>query len=70
MQLAIDRDKCIASGACVLAAPDVFDQDEDGVVVLLTSSPPPELEEAAREGIRACPAGVIWESDDRHTDLG
>ncbi|CAM5507981.1 ferredoxin [Streptomyces canarius] len=38
MKVHIDEHKCVASGQCVLVAPDVFDQrDEDGVAVLLTT---------------------------------
>jgi ferredoxin len=54
-----DRDKCIASGACVLACPDVFEQDEDGIVVVLNELPPPRLRDAADAALRACPAAVI-----------
>ncbi|MEV4108457.1 ferredoxin [Nonomuraea sp. NPDC049695] len=33
MKIIIEQDKCVASGQCVLAADDVFDQrDEDGIV--------------------------------------
>jgi ferredoxin len=60
MQISVDHDKCIASGACVLAAPEVFDQDDDGIVVVLQENPGPELEESALAAIRACPAAVIW----------
>jgi ferredoxin len=41
-----DRDKCIASGACVLACSDVFVQDEDGIVVVLQELPLVELWDA------------------------
>lgn len=35
MKVSIDQDKCVASGQCVIAAAEVFDQrDEDGIVVL------------------------------------
>jgi ferredoxin len=54
-----DRDKCIASGACVLACPDVFEQDEDGIVVVLNELPPAELADAVDAALRACPAAVI-----------
>ncbi|MBB5781319.1 ferredoxin [Nonomuraea jabiensis] len=31
MKIIVDQDKCVASGQCVMAADDVFDQrDEDG----------------------------------------
>lgn len=63
MLIRADRDKCIGSGACVLTAPGVFDQDEDGVVVALAESPPTELEAAARDAVLACPAAAIWSED-------
>jgi len=59
----VDHDKCIASGACVLAAPEVFDQDEDGIVVLLREEPGPDLESSALDAMRACPAAVIQTVD-------
>jgi ferredoxin len=33
--------KCIGAGQCVLSAPAVFDQDDDGIVVLRDATPPP-----------------------------
>lgn len=60
MQLEVDKDKCIASGACVLAAPTVFSQDEDGIVTLLVPEPGPDLEAKVSAAILACPAAVIW----------
>jgi ferredoxin len=60
MRISVDQHHCIASGLCVLTAPEVFDQrDEDGVVVLLTDDPPAELRGAAREAAATCPARVI-----------
>jgi ferredoxin len=60
MKVFIDQDKCIASGQCVLAAADVFDQrDEDGVVVLLNPDPPAELAEDVRQAAAVCPALAI-----------
>jgi ferredoxin len=59
MQVTIDTDKCIASGGCVFACPEVFDQDDDGIVVLLQANPPEELRDKVNEAIDACPAAVI-----------
>jgi ferredoxin len=60
MKVAVDQDKCVSSGQCVLNAGEVFDQrDDDGVVVLLKESPPLELAENTRNAAAACPALAI-----------
>jgi len=59
MRIELDYDKCIASGACVLACPEVFGQDDDGIVTLLDEDPAPELAEQITKAMRACPAAVI-----------
>ena len=59
MQVTIDTDKCIASGGCIFACPEVFDQDDDGIVVLLDPHPSEALRDKILEAIDACPAAVI-----------
>jgi ferredoxin len=59
MHVTVDHDKCIASGACVLACHEVFAQDEDGIVVLLQENPPEELRDRVMAAVRGCPATVI-----------
>lgn len=60
MKVTIDQDKCIASGQCVLNAPDVFDQrEEDGIVVLLADNPPAEQAEDVKQAAALCPALAI-----------
>jgi ferredoxin len=60
MKVAVEQDKCVGAGQCVLLAPDVFDQrDEDGSVVLLAENPPAELHEDVREAAQVCPALAI-----------
>jgi ferredoxin len=44
----------------VIACPDVFGQDGDGLVVLLDQSPSPALQDRVVEASNACPASVIW----------
>lgn len=51
--------KCIGAGQCVLAAPAVFDQDDDGIVVLKDETPPASEHEAVRKAARLCPAVAI-----------
>jgi ferredoxin len=65
MKVFINQDKCVASGQCVLAAADVFDQrDEDGIVVLLTENPPADRADDVRHAAAVCPAQVIWVDED------
>jgi ferredoxin len=60
MKVSVDTDKCVASGQCVLAAAQVFDQrDDDGVVILLNADPGAEQYEAVRLAAQMCPASVI-----------
>ena len=59
MKVSVDRDSCVASGACVTACSSVFDQDEDGIVILKLAEPDPSEYTAVRDAEAACPAGVI-----------
>jgi ferredoxin len=59
MKVTIDSELCIASGACVLACPEVFKQDDDGLVMLVQDEPGSELRDTVLEAMAACPAAVI-----------
>lgn len=59
MKIIVDPDKCVGGGQCVLAADDLFDQDDDGIVTLLDSIPADDRLEDARAAARLCPAGAI-----------
>jgi ferredoxin len=60
MKVIVDQEKCVASGQCVLSAPDVFDQREsDGVVILLTETPDAGSDAMVREAAAICPALAI-----------
>ncbi|NED12978.1 ferredoxin [Streptomyces sp. SID9124] len=55
-----DRDRCVGAGRCVLAAPAVFDQDEeDGLVLVLAERPPASQSDAVREAVWSCPSGAL-----------
>ncbi len=58
-KVAVDEDLCIGAGQCVLVAPQIFDQDDRGLVILLDATPPPALHEAARKAAKLCPARAI-----------
>ncbi|MBK1786423.1 ferredoxin [Prauserella cavernicola] len=54
-----DRDLCIGAGMCAVTAPEVFDQDDDGIVVTLAEQPGPDDTELVREAVQLCPAGAL-----------
>ena len=59
MQIAADRDICAASGQCASVAAALFDQDDDGIVVLLHPEPGEADEPLARRAVSLCPSGAI-----------
>ncbi|WP_305788405.1 ferredoxin [Symbioplanes lichenis] len=60
MKVLLDQDKCVGSGQCVLAAPEVFDQrDEDGVAILLQTEPPESDGDDVHHAALVCPAQAI-----------
>jgi ferredoxin len=63
VKIAADRDVCISAGNCVMVAEAVFDQDDDGIVVVLVEDVPSAEEEHAREAVRLCPSQALRLSD-------
>lgn len=60
MKVFVDQETCVASGQCVLAVPEVFDQrDDDGIAFLLEDEPPGALEGDLRQAAASCPALAI-----------
>ncbi|MFC4508220.1 MULTISPECIES: ferredoxin [Streptomyces] len=59
LKVELEADKCVASGQCVVAAMQVFDQDDDGIAVLLEERPASELLDDVREAVAVCPAAAI-----------
>ncbi|QLE70658.1 ferredoxin [Streptomyces rectiverticillatus] len=59
MRVSVETPRCVGSGQCVMLTPDVFDQDDDGIVVLLQEAPPEEVHEDVRQAAMTCPTQVI-----------
>jgi ferredoxin len=54
-----DRDVCIQAGNCVMAADNLFDQDDDGIVVVLADDIPDDELDRAREAVKLCPSQAL-----------
>lgn len=57
VRVTADRDTCIGTGECHRLVPQAFDEDDEGLVVILDTSGV-ELE-LLRRAERACPSGAI-----------
>jgi ferredoxin len=59
MKVYADRDVCIGAGMCVMTAA-IFDQDEDGIVVIDGAEEVPAGEEQrVRNAVSLCPSGAL-----------
>jgi ferredoxin len=59
VRVTADRDLCCQAGRCADALPDVFDNDEDGYVVVLRAEVEPDRLRAVRECVDLCPSGAL-----------
>ncbi|WP_371825773.1 ferredoxin [Nonomuraea turcica] len=59
MRIKADTDLCVGSGQCVLTEPAVFDQDDDGIVTLLTDRPDNKTVAQARDAVTLCPSRAL-----------
>ena len=57
----VDRERCLVSGVCEVAAPGVFELDDDGV--LRVRQPAPAELPAVTEAVRNCPSGALTLGD-------
>jgi ferredoxin len=60
MKLDWNRDRCVGHAQCAVAAPELWDVDDDGYAVTkIEGSVPPELEAKAIASANACPECAI-----------
>jgi ferredoxin len=59
MKIVADRARCEGHGLCADVAPEVFDLDDDAVVIVRHDIVPPELERKAEAGARVCPVAAL-----------
>jgi ferredoxin len=51
--------RCISSGNCVDVASDVFDMDDDGLVVALVDEVDDQVRDQVELAVRVCPVQAI-----------
>ena len=59
IKVIVDRDVCQNHGQCVFAAPQVFELDEEGELVVLDDEPDESLRDAVEEAADVCPTQAI-----------
>ncbi len=59
VRVVADREVCIGAGMCVMTAEAVFDQDDDGIVLVLVDEVPHAEEVRVRNAVRVCPSGAL-----------
>ena len=59
MKVKADREVCIQAGNCVMVADSLFDQDDDGFVMVLIDEVPGDEEARAREAVKMCPSQAL-----------
>ena len=59
MRVTTEHDRCVGSGQCAMLSPEVFDQDDDGLVVVLQEEPAAELLDDAHRAAELCPSRAI-----------
>ncbi len=55
----VDPELCVGSGGCEALAPDVFEVDDDGILVIHRPEPADDELPDVREAVRACPTQAL-----------
>jgi ferredoxin len=59
MRITVDRDKCTGLGMCEAEAPDLFEVQDDGSLLVLNEQPDDDQLEAARAAVESCPTEAL-----------
>ena len=55
----VDRERCVGSGSCEALAPDVFEVDDEGVLVVHRSEPAGDELGDVEDAVQACPTRAL-----------
>ncbi|MEU7812246.1 ferredoxin [Pseudonocardia sp. NPDC049154] len=59
MKIVVDRSLCTALGVCESLAPDHFEIDDDGELVVLRENVSPEDRDAVEAAVSGCPTAAL-----------
>lgn len=59
MRVEVDRARCEGHGVCEELAPELYQLDDDGELVILLDPVPAELARKAEAGARLCPVAAL-----------
>jgi ferredoxin len=59
MDIILDRDKCTGLGICESIAPEHFEIDDDGSLVVLRHDVRADEQDTLEEAVRACPTAAL-----------
>lgn len=59
MKIVVDRAKCTGIGICESYAPELFEVNEDGELVLATETVPAGMLDAVQEAVAGCPTEAL-----------
>jgi ferredoxin len=59
VRIHVDYDKCSGLGMCEAEAPDLFEVQDDGSLLVLDETPGEDRIEAARAACAACPTEAL-----------
>ncbi|WP_030748542.1 ferredoxin [Streptomyces sp. NRRL S-31] len=59
MRVTTEPDRCVGSGQCAMLSPEVFDQDDDGLVTVVREEPAEGLRAQVLQAADLCPSRAI-----------
>lgn len=65
MRITADAERCIGAGQCVMRVPEIFEQDDDGFVTVITEGPLASLIAEVKIAAERCPVRAITLHDDQ-----
>ncbi|OUS81338.1 ferredoxin [Rhodococcus pseudokoreensis] len=64
MEIVVDYEGCEGHGECVIAAPEVFDLNDDGdEVIVLDDAPAESLRPKVETAVKLCPVAALRLAD-------